>query len=301
MALPARRRHCCCWHAACAPRRMTHPAHCSPPRSRQIRFQRQLAGGGAQRVRARLMLVDLAGSERASLAGAGSEKQKQGSGINVGLLCERRAGGGACGAAAGRACRLAHLVVRPAPSATHLLPNSAPQTWATASGTWRRGAAPCSTATRPSPSCCAPRWAAAATRSPPAATRSSWAASRRSRCTPPTRAARWSEPRAAGWDGRGPVHVRCSSRVPGCAHMRGSAHLMRPALSACPPTGAGSWSRRARCATRCWPTCSSCASRSWRRRCGAAAAARLPPRALSEGSRVPRRLAMSVALLCDVH
>ncbi|PSC67025.1 Kinesin KIF3A, partial [Micractinium conductrix] len=46
------------------------------------------AGGGrrVQRVKARLMLVDLAGSERAALAAAGSASQKQGSGINIGLL-----------------------------------------------------------------------------------------------------------------------------------------------------------------------------------------------------------------------
>ncbi|KAI3433822.1 hypothetical protein D9Q98_003626 [Chlorella vulgaris] len=43
-------------------------------------------GGGWQRIKARLMLVDLAGSERALLAQPGSSSQKQGSGINVGLL-----------------------------------------------------------------------------------------------------------------------------------------------------------------------------------------------------------------------
>lgn len=58
----------------------------------QVSFQRQGAAG-AQQVKARLMLVDLAGSERASLAAAGSATQREGSGINVGLLCELLQGG----------------------------------------------------------------------------------------------------------------------------------------------------------------------------------------------------------------
>lgn len=53
----------------------------------QVQFKRQQEeGGGVQRIKARLMLVDLAGSERAALAAANSTSQKQGSGINVGLL-----------------------------------------------------------------------------------------------------------------------------------------------------------------------------------------------------------------------
>lgn len=68
-----------------------HAALCAL-QPKQVKFQRQLSGGQAQRIKARLMLVDLAGSERASLAGAGTDKQKQGSGINVGLLCERARG-----------------------------------------------------------------------------------------------------------------------------------------------------------------------------------------------------------------
>ncbi|KAL4437091.1 hypothetical protein ABPG75_004230 [Micractinium tetrahymenae] len=53
----------------------------------QVQFKRQQeGGGGVQRIKARLMLVDLAGSERAALAAANSTSQKQGSGINVGLL-----------------------------------------------------------------------------------------------------------------------------------------------------------------------------------------------------------------------
>lgn len=75
-----------------------------PPLAPQAQFRREQAGGGVHRVKARLMLVDLAGSERASLAAPGSATQKQGSGINVGLLflgtAPGAAGAGACGAGA---------------------------------------------------------------------------------------------------------------------------------------------------------------------------------------------------------